>query len=104
MLFKPQHIKWILSGRKTQTRRNWKKPMVKIGGIYKVKTKMLSKKYYCKIKVTKIWRQKLGAMRASVYEGYNTLQKYIDVWKEINGSWEPNMEVYVIDFEVIKDV
>lgn len=102
MLFKQEHIPMILNGRKTQTRRNWKRQMVKVDGIYKVKTQMLSKEYYCKIKVTKVWKQKLGKMRASIYEGYDTLQEYIDIWTKINGSWNPEMEVYVIDFEVVK--
>jgi len=47
MLFKPEHKEMILNGTKTATRRVWKKPMVKVGGIYKAKTKMLSVK--CKL-------------------------------------------------------
>ena len=49
MLFKKEHKEMILSGTKTQTRRIWKRPMVKVGGIYKAKLKMMSKDYFAKI-------------------------------------------------------
>jgi hypothetical protein len=46
ILFKPQHIRMIVDGIKIATRRDWKKPMAKIGGEYKVKKSMMSKEYY----------------------------------------------------------
>ena len=104
MLFKPEHKYLILDGTKTVTRRVWKKPMVKVGGIYKCKLKMLSKDYFAKIKVTKLYKQKLGMMNIEdcKKEGY-TPTNFVKVWEKINGSWTPDLEVYVIEFEVIKN-
>ena len=103
MLFKEIHVPMILKGTKTATRRVWKKPMVKEGGIYKAKLKMLSKDYFAKIKVTKVYKQRLGSMILEDYkkEGYNSRGKFIDIWKKINGSWREDLVVDVIEFEKI---
>ena len=104
MLFKPKHKEMILNGTKTATRRAWKKPMVKIGGIYKAKLQMLSKDYFTKIKVTKLFKQQLIDMdfKDIKKEGYNSLEDFKEVWIKINGFWDTDTEVYVIEFEVIK--
>jgi hypothetical protein len=103
MLFKPEHKDMILNGTKTVTRRVWKKPRVKVGGIYKAKIQMLSKDYFAKIKVTKLFRQKLKdiQVRDIEKEGYSSLSEFVDIWKKINKSWNGNTVVYVIEFEVI---
>ena len=105
MLFKPEHKYLILDGKKTVTRRVWKKPMVKIGGIYKCKLKMLSKDYFAKIKVTKFFKQRLGDMNQEdvLKEGYKWNYEFMDIWKKINGIYDPVLEVDVIEFEVVKD-
>jgi len=104
MLFKPEHEQMILEGKKTVTRRVWKRPMVKVGGIYKAKLKMLDKKYFAKIKVLKLYKQKLKEImvRDIEKEGYSSLSEFVDIWKKINKSWEGDTEVYVIEFEVVK--
>lgn len=96
----------ILNGKKTTTRRDWKKPMVKVGGIYNCKTQMLSKDYFAKIKVTRIYRQGLYFMtdRDARKEGYSNIEEFSKIWIEINGKWNPNLIVYVIEFEVVKNV
>lgn len=103
MLFKPEHKDMILKGTKTATRRAWKKPMVKVGNIYKAKLKMISKKYFTRIKVTKLFKQKLRDMNIRDFhkEGYKTFWGFKKVWIKINKSWNPYLEVYVIEFEVV---
>ncbi len=105
MLFKPEHKKMILNGTKTATRRVWKKPMVKVGGIYKAKLKMLSKEYFAKIKVTKLFKQTLVDMTYDDIkkEGYNTLTEFAQVWVKINGHMNTDTEVDVIEFELVKE-
>lgn len=104
MLFKPKHKEMILNGTKTATRRNWKKPMVKVGGIYKCKLKTLSKKYFAKIKVIKLYKQRLREMtlRDVKKEGYSSLKEFFDVWSRINGIVHFHQEVDVVEFEVIQ--
>lgn len=103
MLFKPEHKDMILNGTKTATRRNWKKPMVKVGGIYKCKLQMLSKDYFAKIKVIKLYKQYLWEIKRkdALKEGYNSLSDFREIWIKINGGWNSNMKVYVIEFALL---
>ena len=101
MLFKQEHKEMILNGTKTATRRIWKKPRVKVGGIYKCKTKMLSKDYFAKIEVVKLYQQKLIEMNDNdaFKEGYY-FKDFVEIWKKINGKWNGDQEVYVIEFKL----
>lgn len=106
MLFKPEHKKMILNGTKTATRRAWKKPMVKEGGIYKAKLKMLSKDYFAKILVTKLYQQEIIDMSFEDVkkEGYNTAEEFDEIFKKINkikGDLDTDIRVWVVEFEVI---
>ena len=106
MLFKPEHKQMILNGKKTATRRAWKKPMVKVGGIYKCKLKMLSKEYFAKIQVTKLYKQRLHEMTLedAKKEGYNSIGDFEEEWIKINGHIWRMQEVYVIEFMVVKEM
>ncbi len=114
MLFKPEHKEMILKGTKTATRRVWKRPMVKVGGIYKAKTKLLSKEFFAKIMVFKLYKQRLYDMTEedAKKEGYKNLKEFEKVWIKINGDWNNritgkwngNEEVYVIEFKTILEV
>ncbi len=105
MLFKKEHKDMILNGTKTATRRAWKKPMVKVGNIYQAKLQMLSKEYFAKIKVTKLFKQELGEITEgdAIKEGYDCIMDFHEIWVKINGTWHDNQEVYVIEFEVVED-
>ena len=79
--------------------------MVKIGGIYKAKLKMLSKEYFAKIRILNHTKQELGDMtdEDAQKEGYPDVMAFHDVWVQINGHWIDNMIVDVIEFELVKD-
>jgi hypothetical protein len=105
MLFKKEHQEMILNGTKTATRRVWKKPMVKVGGVYKAKLQMLSKDYFAKIKVTRLYKQGLYFITEedARKEGYHNIEEFSKIWIKINGEWNPNLIVYAIEFEVVND-
>ena len=104
MLFKKEHVEMIKNGTKTQTRRVWKKRMVKKNGIYKVKTNMLSKDHHCKIKVLHVGEDCLYNMGPDdfIAEGYTNANEFWKVWEEINGNTD-NMKVTVVTFELVKN-
>jgi hypothetical protein len=102
LLFKPEHVQPVLSGLKTQTRRVWKKPRVKVGRIYKAKTKLFSKDYFALLRVTGLRKERLGDLSPedAQAEGGYSIEQFKRIWKEINGSWNPEQEVWVVEFEV----
>ena len=104
MLFTPEHVEMIKKGVKTQTRRDWKKRMVKVGGVYKVKTKMLSKDYHCKIMVDNIRQELLKRISEedAKKEGCKDVWEYFLVWSKINKRWNGDLCVYVIDFHLVE--
>ena len=106
MLFKPEHKEMILNGTKTATRRNWVKPYVIVGHTYPCKLKMLSKDTFARIKVLKVFKQKLKDMTLEDCrkEGYSGMKEFVDIWIKINGIWNYNMEVYVIEFELLNSL
>jgi hypothetical protein len=86
LLFKPEHVKPIDTGLKTQTRRTWKKPRVTDGSFQKAKTQMLSKNYFALLRITESpYQEKLRSISdADAYaEGGYTYQSYIDKFYEI---------------------
>jgi len=102
MLFKPEHVDLILTGRKTQTRRIWKKPRAKAGSVHKAKTVLFSKEYFALIRITDIRKDRLGdiSLEDVRREGYETLEAFKEEWIRINGAWDPELEVYVVSFEL----
>lgn len=104
MLFKKQHMEMILSGKKTQTRRAWKKPMAKVGGIYMCKLQMLSKEYFAKIKVLKMWKEYIDdcSEEDAIKEGYGCRDEFLKVFEEINPKFLQGSLIWVIEFELVR--
>ena len=102
MLFKPEHVGLILSGRKTQTRRVWKKPRARVGAVHKAKTALFSPDHFALIRIIALRREPLGAITLEDVrrEGYDTMEEFKEVWVRINGSWDPELEVYLVSFEL----
>jgi len=103
LLFKKQHIAPILTGAKTETRRIWPKgPRVRVGAVHQCRTSLFGEPF-ARVRVTGLRRERLGDMTDSdaYLEGYDSLEEFYGAWLEINGSWNPQQMVYVVDFEVI---
>lgn len=108
MIFTKENIELIRQGKKTETRRIWKKPHVKVGKTYQCRVSRFTKtpedSPYIKIK--KICKERLkeiyGRPSDWLYEGCYSLLEFQNEWMKLHGSWNPEQEVYVIDFEVAK--
>lgn len=102
LLFKPEHAGAILSGLKTQTRRIWKKRKAKPGSTHRAKVKMLGKDYFALLRIGEVYQERLGDITEedAGREGGYTVESFKKKWIEINGSWNPEQLVWVVNFKV----
>ena len=105
MLFKEKHVKMIETGDKTQTRRLWRRPQVKIGGRYPIKTYLYATlgdpRHHGFIRVTGMRVERLGAISPADArrEGYGSVRQFRAAFAEIHGSFWEDARVFVVDFE-----
>lgn len=103
MLFRNEHIEQIRAGEKTATRRTWDRRHVRPGGTYIASTEMFTShtEADCYIRVTDIRIERLGDMTETdaQAEGGYSLEEFREVWRDINGGWDPAIDVYVVEFE-----
>ena len=109
MIFSPENIELIREGKKTETRRIWKKPHVKVGKTYQCRTSRYAKTPEDSpyIKITAMRKERLGEItpEAAKREGMDSglkIFQFRELWVKLHGLWDPDQEVYVIDFEVVK--
>jgi len=101
ILFRPENVPLVLSGRKTQTRRRWKRPRVKVGSVHQAKTGFKKDEVFARIRITGLRQERLGDISPEdVYrEGYDTWDEFAAVWRRIHGSApDPDEIVWVVDF------
>ena len=93
LVFQMYHVDPILKGVKTQTSRQ-REPQYEVGDKIDVKVKSV-------LRIKKVEEKKLGDFTDEDYEreGGYTKEEFIAVWTQINGSYKPNMSVYVTTFE-----
>jgi len=103
MLFKPYLVEPILKGAKTETRRLWKRCLVKVGSNYKAKTNFRSNSAFATIKIAYIRREKLGNVNSddAKKEGCRSLNEFKRIWIDSHGSWQPDTQVFVIGFRLV---
>ena len=105
MLFQEEHIRQIRNGEKTVTRRDWERRQVRAGGIYIASTEMFCshEEADCYIRVTDVYEEYLGEITPAQAdrEGGYTVEAFEQVWREINGSFDPWDRITVVEFEYV---
>lgn len=102
ILFKKYFINRILSGRKIQTRRY--KTNLKVGDIVNCKINYYAKPF-CKIKILNTRQESLKDISKEDIkkEGFDSISDFLCCWTVINKAFNFADNVFVIDFELIKD-
>ena len=111
LLFKREHVPLILDGTKTETRRLWidkktskarVKPRCLVDKIHLAKTKMLSKEYFAKLLIKKVWKEPLGDItdEGAIREGYKNREVYLVAFFEINEIIDIVEKVYALENEL----
>ncbi len=102
MIFTKEHIEKIREGKKTETRRIWKHPHVKVGKVYGIRTDRFKPvpSDAPRIKIQSISRELLRdiTFEGAIKEGCQSLGDFMDIWIKLHGSWNPNQEIYVVKF------
>lgn len=93
----------VLSGKKTQTRRRIKperKFIYRVGKTYAVQPKR-GQPAVARFEVTAIRKQRLGEIthEEALAEGFASVADYQKLWRKQYGSFDPNEEVWVIEFK-----
>lgn len=102
ILFKPEHVPLILSGKKTQTTRIWKRCRVNRGSMHKAKTQMLSKDCFAWLTIGGVWYTQLKSItdEGAKKEGYSSKEAFLKKFMEINGEVPLDTWVWVVEFKV----
>lgn len=104
MLFTEHSKSLILSGRKTQTRRVWRRPRVKPGHVYQCRTALFGPPF-ARIRVLTVDLVRLGDITEedARAEGAESVEDFIEAWLNIHRVWNPNWMVWRVKFEVVKE-
>ncbi|EMA08792.1 MULTISPECIES: ASCH domain-containing protein [Haloarcula] len=107
LLFKPRHIAAIRDGTKTATRRDWADnyPRPSEGDIRMAVTEMFTSDEACDcyLRITNLYQEPLGEMshEDARKEGGYDMAEFRKAWTQINGDWDPELVVDVVEFEYV---
>lgn len=98
LLFKPEFVDLILSGRKTQTRRVHKRPR-RVGSIHNCQINFDSKPF-CRVLITRVRHQMLCDISEAdiLKEGFNSRGEFFKFFERYGGN--SSFVVTVYDFKV----
>lgn len=62
---------------------------------------MLSKDWFAILPVTKVWKQQLKDVTEleARAEGFSNLAEFRDYWARLNGKFDPELEVFVVEWD-----
>lgn len=109
MIFKPEMVQRILAGSKTMTRRKLKPGETECryreGRPYAVQAGR-GKKATTRIVVTEVRAERLGDISDAdaQREGFRGRHQFNDYWRKLHGSLEPDEQVWVISFHLLREL
>lgn len=108
ILMHRENLPAIRDRRKTVTRRRWKRPMVKTGGIYQIRTKIFGEPF-ARVRVLDVAAELRpgliapGGLEAEAHrEGFETWLEFEFVWISMHGPNTLNEPCTRIEFELVE--
>lgn len=108
LLHKPRHVPLIFVTReKTETRRIWddEKNRPRVGSVHIITTEYYQRREEAAgwVRILDVYQEPLGAMTEEDFEaeGGYTEEEFKAVWRDINGEWDPEQIVDVVEYEPI---
>lgn len=114
LLFKPEHVQPIITGRKTQTRRDWKRRRAVPGAIHWAQTgygKVDTR--FARLEILRVWQEPLVeiGLHDALAEGYDSVAEYLNAFLRINRItevdylndwWTNRRQVWCVEFKAYK--
>jgi len=108
ILMHVENLPAIRDGRKTVTRRRWKRPMVKVGGTYQIRTTIFGKPV-ARVRVLDVAAEDRPGLIApggldaeGRSEGFGGWSEFAAVWISMHGPNAPNEPCTRIEFELVE--
>lgn len=108
LLFRPEHVHPIVDGKKTQTRRVWKRARVRVDAIHACYTRPPFARIdpgqaFARVRITGVRTERCGdiSLRDARREGYRNREAYLNAFADIHGISDRaarRLEVFVVDF------
>lgn len=105
ILFREEFIEKILSGQKTQTRRMWKKPRIKVGTLHWAQTHMIWKGgRFARIKIDNVqeWDESTISKEDLRAEGFELEKDFWDLWYKMHEGRSKFYKGFVVHFHVVE--
>ncbi|MCC7105437.1 MAG: ParB/RepB/Spo0J family partition protein [Chloroflexi bacterium] len=99
MVFSHRHYRAVLDGTKTQSTRRRPDPQIQKGALVRAAVT-----HFADLEITDVVRKRLGEFTdedARREGGYN-LTEFQEYWRRLNGDWNPDEVVYLINFHVAR--
>ena len=107
ILFKPEHVAPILAGKKTETRRLWKRCRVKVGALHWAQTRMFdNSSRFARLRIGSVRGDTLGTLtdEAAHAEGYPNIEEYLfafaRIYKMHAADLPMDLPLWVVNFQV----
>jgi hypothetical protein len=99
ILFKPEHVEPVLTGRKTQTRRRWKRRRMIPGSSHQARTRLFGEPFAI-LEVIRVWQEAIGEVsdEDAGAEGYSGRDDFLAAFTRINGDVSPDEVVWCVEF------
>jgi ParB family chromosome partitioning protein len=99
MVFNHRHYRAVLEGTKSQATRRRPDPQIQKGSLVRAAVN-----HFADLEVMGIVRKRLGEFTEADArrEGGYTLPEFREYWQRVNGEWDPDEVVYLIQFKVAR--